>query len=380
MRIGIDISRAVNEATGVGYYAKNLVRGLARIDAENRYLLYGVFCDCFPKGWRKAEAPEAPNFTLHDRNLPSWYVMWKWKNAARFRENLFGGVDLLHSTAYTMPQITNVKVVVTIHDLSCFAHPEYHTKENCDFVTRNVLRAARRADFIIADSESTRAEIRRFLHVPEERLGVTHLAADERFREVLPPEEVSRVRNKFGISKPYMLAVGSVEPRKNLTSALVAFKALIRIRKADCQFVIAGGQGWKNEAFFRLVQKLDLGERLVITGYVAEDDLVPLYQGAEIFVYPSIYEGFGLPVLEAMSSGVPVITSNTTSLPEVAGDAALLVNPLDLQEIYRAMETLWMKPSLRAELRAKGIEQSRRFSWEKTARETLEIYRAVARS
>jgi glycosyltransferase involved in cell wall biosynthesis len=175
------------------------------------------------------------------------------------------------------------------------------------------------------------------------------------------------------------LAVGSIEPRKNLTRALVAYKTLAEARRVDWQFVLVGGSGWKNQSFYDEVRKLGIEDRLVFTGYVPEDDLPTLYQGAEVFVYPSVYEGFGLPVLEAMASGTPVITSNTTSLPEVAGDAALLVEPTNVAQILKAMEALAGSTALRRALREKGLAQSRRFSWEKTACETLEVYRTVYR-
>jgi len=377
IRIGIDISRTVEEATGVGYYAKNLVHALAKVDSENDYLLYGIFYDCYPKEWKKAPVPKSPNFRLHQEHSLSWFVKKRWENGGRYKEKLLGEIDLLHSTAYTMPLVSHLKVVVTIHDLSCFTHPQHHTEANYQFVTRNVHQAARRASFIIADSENTKREIIRFLHVPEERVEVIYLAAGEAFNEKCSPESITQIKNKYGIRKPYLFALGSVEPRKNVGSALIAFKALIEIRKIDYQFVIAGGKGWKNEAFYQLLKKLNIDDYLIFTGYVPEEDLPALYQGAEIFVYPSFYEGFGLPVLEAMASRVPVITSNTSSLPEVAGDAALLVNPIEIFELYEAMEALATKPQLREELKVKGKEQSKNFSWEKTAVETLEIYRKM---
>jgi glycosyltransferase involved in cell wall biosynthesis len=374
MKIGIDISRTVTEATGVGYYAKNLVHALAGIDSQNEYLLYGIFCECSPPDWKSADTPAAENFSLHQKRYPSSYVAKKWANFGKHKERLLGGVNILHSTAYTTPLISGPKIIVTIHDLSFFVYPQHHTDANYQFVTRNVHHAARRAHFIIADSENTRREIKRFLHVPDERVEVVHLAAGEMFFRRLEPESITQIKNKYGIRKPYFLALGSIEPRKNLARALVAFKALLEFEKVDYQFVMVGGSGWKNEAFYSTLKKLNIDEHLLLTGYVPEEDLPALYQGAEVFIYPSIYEGFGLPVLEAMASGVPVITSNTSSLPEVAGDAALLVNPGEVFEIYEAMEALVSRPSLIEELKSKGIEQSKKFSWEKTARETLKIY------
>lgn len=377
IRIGIDISRTVEETTGVGYYAKNLVHALAKIDPINDYLLYGMFYSCYPKHWKQASIPKSPNFKLHQKNSLSWFVRRKWENWGKYKEKLLGEIDLLHSTAFTMPLVPNLKVIVTVHDLSCFVYPQYHTEANYQFVTRNVHQAARHATFIIADSENTKRDILRFLHVPDERIEVIYLAAGDTFNEKCPPESIAQIKNKYRIDKPYLFAVGSIEPRKNLASALIAFKALLETRKIDYQFVIAGGKGWENESFYQLLKKLKIDDYLVFTGYVPEEDLPALYQGAEVFVYPSFYEGFGLPVLEAMASGTPVITSNTSSLPEVTGEAALLVNPADIFEIYEAMEALLTNPSLREELKGKGLEQSKKFSWEKTALETLKIYRKV---
>jgi len=377
MRIGIDISRTIEESTGVGYYAKHLVSGLAKVDPDNDYLLYGIFYDCHPRGWKNASIPPSSNFRLHQRESPSWLVRRQWINFGHYKEKLLGGIDLLHSTAYTLPPVSDTNMIVTIHDLSCFVLPQFHTSENCQFVTRNVHHASRRARFIIADSESTKREVKRFLHVPDEKIEVIYLAAAESFYREALPSSITKVKKTYRITKPYFLAVGSLEPRKNLSRALIAFKALIETGKVDYQFVIAGGKGWKNESFDTALKRLNIDDRLVVTGYVAEEDLLPLYQGADVFLYPSLYEGFGLPVLEAMASGVPVVTSNTSSLPEVAGDAALLVKPMEVFDIYEAMEALATRPDLREECRRKGFKRSRIFTWEETARKTLTLYQKV---
>ncbi|NWG04922.1 MAG: glycosyltransferase family 4 protein [Syntrophaceae bacterium] len=377
IRIGIDISRTVDEAIGVGYYAKNLVDALAKVDMENDYLLYGIFYDCFPKGWKKVVTPKSSNFSLHQKRWPSWWVNRKWKNFGKYKDRLMGEIDILHSTAFTVPPVSRPKIVVTIPDLSCFIYPQFHTEANHQFVTKNLHLAARRANLIISISQNTKKDIKRYLHVPDEKIEVTHLAAGEIFLNECPPDSIASIKTKYHITKPYFLAVGSIEPRKNLSRALIAFKAFIEMKGTHYQFVIAGGKGWKNETFYNLLKKLDIDPHLVFTGYVPEEDLPALYQGAEVFVYPSFYEGFGLPVLEAMASGTPVITSNTSSLPEVAGEAALMVNPMEVFEIFEAMEALITNPSLREELKGKGLEQSKKFTWEKTARQTLVIYQKV---
>jgi glycosyltransferase involved in cell wall biosynthesis len=378
MRIGIDVSRCIQSATGVGYYAKRLAQALAVIDAENDYLLYTSFCDCTPLGLAPADLPSGGNFRIGCSGSSAFFSGDRRKSAGCIKDRAFGDVDIVHSTAYAMPDVDKLKTIVTIHDLSIYLYPHFHTDANYTFVNRNIHRAARHADCIIADSENTKKDIMRFLHVPEEKIEVIYLAASEGVSKRGDGDDMGRIRNSFGITRPYILAVGSVEPRKNLLRSLAAFKALTETDGGrDYQFVLAGGHGWKNADFFDALRKLDIPDKIVITGYVSEDDLQALYQGAVAFVYPSLYEGFGLPVLEAMASGVPVITSNVSSLPEVAGDAALLVDPLKVFEIFEAMEAITTSSQLRKELRVKGLKQSREFSWRKTAQKTLEIYKQV---
>jgi glycosyltransferase involved in cell wall biosynthesis len=378
MRIGIDVSRCIQSATGVGYYAKKLAQALAGIDSENDYLLYTSFCDYTPLGPEPADLPSGGNFRIGRSGSAAFITGDRRKSGGCIKDRVFGEVDIVHSTAYAMPDVDKLKTIVTMHDLSIYLYPHFHMDANYAFVNRNIQRAARHADCIIADSENTKKDIMRFLHVPEEKIEVIYLAASEGFSKRGDGDDMGRIRNSFGITGPYILAVGSVEPRKNLLRSLAAFKALTMTDGGrDYQFVLAGGHGWKNADFFDALRKLDIPDKIVITGYVSEDDLQTLYQGAVAFVYPSLYEGFGLPALEAMASGVPVITSNSSSLPEVAGDAALLVNPLEVFEIFEAMEALVESPQLRRELSVKGLEQSRKYSWQKTAQKTLEVYKQV---
>ena len=377
MRIGIDVSRTAEETTGVGYYAKYLVDALAKIDTANQYTLYGIFFDCYPKAWKKAHVPTAANFKLHQRWWPSALMRRRWLRSGKQADNFIGNVDVLHSTAYTMPAVNSAKMVVTVHDTSCLVYPEFHTEANNKFVVRNLHLAGRRADMILADSKNTKREIMRFLHVPEERIEVVHLAASDVFDETQSDADIRGVRAKYRIDKQYILTVGSIEPRKNLARTLVAFKALIDLGLYDYQLVIVGGKGWKNDTLERVVSQLNIADRLIFTGYVVEEDMPLLYQGAEFFVYPSIYEGFGLPVLEAMASGIPVVTSNSSSLPEVAGEAAILVDPTDTHAIFDAMKGLGGNASLRAEMANKGKSQAKTFSWERTARKTLQVYQRV---
>jgi len=374
LRVGLDVSRTLGEVSGVGAYARALVEGLARVDRDTDYLLYGMFCECQPQDWRRAPVPDAPNVRLHQRWRSTRWMRSRWSRFPLYRDRLLGGVDVLHCTAYDAPLLDHTRLVVTIHDLNHFLFPQFHTRENYDFVTRSVHHAARRADLIVTDSECSRREILRFLHVPPERVEVIHLAAAPLFSE--PPESggVERVRARYGIPGRYFLSVGSLEPRKNLPRTLEAFRAYLD-GGGEATLVAAGGSGWKNESIPATVERLGLAERVRFTGYVPQQDLPPLYRGAELFLYPSIYEGFGLPVLEAMACGTPVITGNSSSLPEVAGEAALLVDPSDSAALAAALAALAGNPEMRRDLSARGRLQASRFSWDETARRTAALYR-----
>jgi glycosyltransferase involved in cell wall biosynthesis len=215
--------------------------------------------------------------------------------------------------------------------------------------------------------------------MPENRVDVVHLAADERCSPVQHGSR-ERLAAKYGIRSSYIFNLGTIEPRKNLKRLIQAYAMLPAARKAECSLVIGGGGGWLNSDIYRYVQDNGLGQYVKLIGRVDDEDLPALYTSCEVFVYPSMYEGFGLPVLEAMACGAPVITSRTSSLPEVAGDAAILVDPEDVRSIRDAMEDLLTNPGQRSILREKGFKQSKRFSWRRTAQETLGVYERIAKA
>jgi glycosyltransferase involved in cell wall biosynthesis len=268
------------------------------------------------------------------------------------------------------------RLVFTLFDTTIYLFPDLHTRENYDLVNRNLHLAARHAAAIIAISEQSRRDYQRFFHVPAERITVISAAPDERFRPGIAREERERVKRKYGIVDDYILTVGTTEPRKNVMRLVAAFAQLVRQGYRQ-KLVIAGQRGWLSDPLYEYVERERLGDRLVFTGYVADEDLPPLYAGAAVFVYPSLYEGYGLPVVEAMACGTPTITSNCSSLPEVTGDAALLINPEDESDIAEALKRLLDDERLRRELAARAVTQSKKFSWERSARDLLKVYQKV---
>lgn len=228
---------------------------------------------------------------------------------------------------------------------------------------------------MIAASESTKKDAVRLCGLDEAKIKVIYHGVSPRFRPA-GPEAVSAVRQRYGLPDRFVLSLGTIEPRKNLTSLLEVWHALSS-GGVPPKLVIAGSKGWLYAPFFSKLRELGLEDQVLFTGYVPEEDLPAVYSAAELFVYPSLYEGFGFPVLEAMACGAPVITSNTSSLPEVAGQAALLVDPTSLEELSAAIGRVLENQELRNQLRARGLEQAARFSWERTARETLSVYESL---
>jgi len=376
MRIGLDISRAVGQRTGVGQYAWELMTALARIDEESEYRLYTFFYDCFPDNWKDISYPRQHNVALNELRSSYRSILKRWTNGED-KENLLGDVDIVHSTAYTSPLLHRSKLVVTVHDMTCYVYPQFHTQENYDFVNQNLHWASRRAAKVIADSHQTKADIQRYLHVPEEKIEVIHLGVSDRFRPDVSAEQVEGVKHHYGIEDEYILAVGSIEPRKNLGRLLVVYRMLVEHLGIAHKLVLLGGAGWRNTSFYELLDCLGVQGRVVFTGYVPDDDVRALYSGACFLAFPSLYEGFGLPILEAMACGTPVLTSNCSSMPEAAGDAALLVDPLDEWDLYQGMERMVLDEELRGELRRRGLQRAKRFSWEKTAAQTLRVYEEI---
>jgi glycosyltransferase involved in cell wall biosynthesis len=294
-------------------------------------------------------------------------------------------MDLLHGLAYAAPLASGCPTVVSVHDLSFLRYPGAFRPFNRSYLSLVTRASARRAACVITASESTRQDIVSLIGVPEDRVAVVPDGVAPEFHPA-SPDETTSFRQRAGLPERYILFLGTLEPRKNLVRLLEAY-ALLRSWDREANrataapslppLVIAGGKGWSYQEIFDRVTGLGLADQVIFPGFVAAEDLPWWYRGAEIFVYPSLFEGFGLPVLEAMASGTPTITSNASSLPEVAGDGAILVNPEDTQQIAEAMQRVLTTPSLAAELRAAGIRRAAGFSWERTAAKTREVYRSV---
>ena len=372
MLIGIDASRAVaTHRTGTENYALHLIRELLALGGGHRFRLY--FRQAPPAG---LFAPGA-----EERVIPFPRL---WTHLALSREMLAHPPDLLFVPSHVLPLIHPRRSVVTVHDLGYHYHPEAHTTWQNLYLRWSTRHNARNASRILADSEATRRDLEHYYHTPPAKIAVVYPGRDENLAPVSDPELLAGVRARYGLEGPYLLYVGTLQPRKNLVRLVQAFARLPSLLAVQEEpqpvprLVLAGKKGWLHDEIVGQVQALGLEGQVRLTGYVPEADLPALLSGALAFVFPSLYEGFGLPVLEAMACGTPVICSNTSSLPEVAGDAALLVDPYQPEALAQAMLRLVMDGELRGELVARGLQQARRFSWRRCARETLAVLEDAA--
>jgi glycosyltransferase involved in cell wall biosynthesis len=372
LRIAID---AHSVGTGLGgneSYATNLIEALAQIDQENCYTLYVT----------KQEAVERfgnrwPNFSVRSTLPHTPLIRIPLTLSAELRRN---PVDVLH-VQFTAPPFSPCPVVVSIHDLSFEHLPQTFKWRSRKQLRITVRRTARQASQVIALSEHGRNDIVDTYHVSPERISVIPLSAGDQFRPIRNEDELQRVRQTYGINGEYMLSVGAIQPRKNL-SRLVAAYARLRHARPEVKLpklVLAGKCAWLYDETLRTIEELQLSDSIILTGYVPESDLPALYSGAICFIYPSYFEGFGLPPLEAMQCGVPVIVGDRTSLPEVVGDAAILVDPFDVDALAAAIESVLRDSDLRTELGVKGLGRAKLFNWRETARQTLAVYRKAAR-
>jgi glycosyltransferase involved in cell wall biosynthesis len=372
LHIAIDAHSVGAGLGGNESYIANLIEALAEIDTNNRYTLYVTRREAverFTGRWPHVSV----RLTLPHTPL----VRIPLTLSAELRRR---PVDLLH-VQYTGPPLAPCAVVATIHDLSFEHLPETFKRRSRAQLRLTVRRTARMARAVIAPSEYSRRDLIETYELPPERVVVTPLAASPHLAPVTDEGERRRVRELYGISGDYILAVGAIQPRKNLVRLIEAYADLrgARPQAKLPQLVLVGRRGWLYGETMSAVNLHSNNGDIRFTGYVSEGDLQALYTDALCFVYPSYFEGFGLPVLEAMSCGAPVIAGNRTSLPEVVGDAGVLVDPFDSSALSSAIGRLVDDVSLRRTLRARGLERAREFSWRETARRTLEVYeRAVA--
>jgi glycosyltransferase involved in cell wall biosynthesis len=366
MKIGIDISQLAYPGTGVATYTQNLVENLLKTDKENEYLLF--FSSLRKKTQISNLKIQNYNSKLKTYSFPPIFLELLWNKLHRLPMEMFmGKLDVLHTSDWLEPPSQAVKVT-TVHDLAVYKYPEsFAVRGGHDIVTNQKRKLAwvkKESKLIIADSLATKKDLIEILGISEEKIRVIYLAAEKTYgeREI---REIREIRKKYELDRLYVLMMGAGEPRKNLARGIRAFREIGAIW-SELELVIVGKYGWGEEDNLKFKIK-----NLKLLGYVPREDLPALYAGAEVFVYPSLYEGFGLPILEAMSCGCPVVTSNVSSLPEIAGEAGVLVDPLKIEDIA---EGIRIAMNSRMELREKGLEQVKKFSWEKTTRETLAVY------
>jgi glycosyltransferase involved in cell wall biosynthesis len=377
MRIGFDGKVLSARAGGIGTSAMNLVRSCIHVAATTHTQLEFVI---FTGPRTQLDGLEGSNWRVDTRFhgvessvLRLLFYIPQGLKAQRI--DVFHGFDHLG-----VPLFAKVgRYVATIHDMIPLLWPQWVTRKHRLVVSTAYRRLGRQADVIITPSEATKADVVRHMRLNPERIEVIPWGCEPRFQPMPDRDRFAALQQKYHLPERYILFVGTLEPRKNLTTLLRAFTMLRDERHGDeVKLVVAGRLGWLYTDVMITADTLALTNEVIFTGFVDDEDLPHLYRGAQLFVFPSLYEGFGLPILEAMASGVPVVTSNTASMPEVAGDAAILVNPHKPQALAEAMARVLAEAHLRQELTQKGLARARCFTWERTAQRTLEVYTALA--
>jgi glycosyltransferase involved in cell wall biosynthesis len=375
MRIAIDYTSAVRQGAGIGRYTRGLISALATLDGRNRYTLLVAGGGSH----RPASMPSEPNFAY--RQLPgtdrALAILWHRFLLPLYADVWAGGADLFHSPDFALPPLLRAVGLVTVHDLSYMHYPEHAQPGLMRYLGKAVPRSVRRARLVLADSGSTRDDIISFLGTKPDRIRVVYAGVGREFHPVTEPGVLARVRGQYGLEWPFVLNVGTLEPRKNHLRLLEAFSLLTEAH-ADLHLMLVGGKGWLYDDVHAAVDRLGLRDRVVFPGFVRDEDLPSLYTMAAAFAYPSLYEGFGLPVLEALACGTPTVCSDSSSLPEVAGDAALLVHPNDVDGLARALTRILSDETLRGQLRGRGLLQAARFTWEAAAASLMACYHEAA--
>lgn len=369
MRIAIDAHMIGERETGNETYTLNLIRGLLAQDDENQYLLYTTH-------------PEVLRARLPSEKAR---IVSLWPTASLLRIPLAmplmvrkQDVSLLHVN-YIAPPYSPCPTVVTVHDLSFLLFPHFFTPRDRLLLSTLVPMSVQRAAKVIAVSQRTKEDLLEHYHLPEDKVAVTYEAASEVFRPLEERSVLTQWRERYGLHRPFILTLGNLQPRKNMVRLVMAYDR-VRKRGFTHQLVIAGQAHWRSSEIYRAVEEHGLEDEVLFTGYVPDSDLPLLYNAADLFVLISLYEGFGLPVLEAMACGIPVVASRTGSLPEVVGEAGLLVDPLDIEGISEAMAEVLSHPHLASQLKDRGLKRAANFSWHKTAKQTLDVYREVVQA
>ena len=368
MKIGIDARPIQGTFTGDSTYWRGLIEALSRLDVD-----ITLYLDARLPEPEIAVSRSIPVRILHAPNGRIWSA---WAFPRALKED---GIQMAH-VQYTIPPRMPCPTVTTIHDVSFKRGPEFFRLKDRMILSWAAKRASKKAARIVVPSEHTKNELIQLYRTDPDKIAVTYEGVDKQFRPMDCNVTRAWVSGKYGIHSPYVLALGVIQPRKNLGRLLEGFAQLKGNLESEHKLVIVGKQGWKESGIERRIADLGLAEDVILTGYVPYGDLPALYSAADVFVYPSVYEGFGLPPLEAMACGTPVITSDCSSLPEVVGEAGIMVDPYDPDAFAEAMARVLSSESLRAEMSTRGLAQASKFSWDKMAQETLEVYQTVMKA
>jgi len=363
MRIGIDARLTYYSQAGISRYIQRLVKELPPLDPAVE--------------WMVIQSRKDLRTLVGGRRVNTWtpchHRLERW---ALGGELLQHRLDLLHSPDFIPPRFGAGRTVITVHDLNFVHFPEFLTADSLRYYAGQIEWAIDRADHILADSHQTRQDLLQHLNAPPDKVTTVHLAADEQFR----PLSDLPVLQRYHLSPGYILFVGTLEPRKNIPTLLAAYRILLDRNATEAPLVLVGRRGWLAEGIFETLDTLQLDRQVrILDDVMGLESLVQLYNGAGLLVIPSFYEGFGLPVLEAMACHTPVLAADRGSLPEIVGEAGLLINPEDPEELAAAIERILHDDLLRADLIEKGRVQAAKFTWVETARQTLQVYRQVLR-
>ena len=374
MKILVDATGVARQKAGVGVYARNLIDKLTDVNRDSEFVV--VAQDDDPE----LDFSGRPSVTMirvpakFFRKLPLRFLLEQFYLPCLL---WWRGIEVVHSLHYAFPYVTfGTRRVVTIHDMTFFSMPEVHERIKVLYFRFFIRAAVRSAEAIIFISKSAQEDCIARLGQPSGLYRVIPHGKDESLNPRLDAPKIAPIRQKYGLPDRFVLYIGTLEPRKNLDRLLIAFSQ-IAATDASIGLVIAGKMGWMMGSLSGIVERLGLNKRVVFTGFILEEEKPALLSNCAVFVYPSLYEGFGLPVLEALACGAPTVTSNVSSLPEVAGDAAILIEPLDTAALASAMGALLCDRALQETLRSRGVERAKLFTWSKTADSTTDLYQSL---